>query len=230
MSANGPGLDTRRIRGLFPRSRINQLFLALTLLVFADVLASVAYLHRVSESFEQSLLETTDVGIVFFADFDAAGGVGPETSRRVARTWKLYQARRFAAVICAGGARPDTQRYGSQAMALELSAMGVEPAALHTEMVSNDTATNLDAAFRLMDEHGYRDATLISSPLHMSRIRRIATRSSPPGQLVYSPYAYHGAVGWLELWKQCHYEWAAYILNGVLPTDAYRALVDSMRE
>lgn len=200
-------------------------------LVAADLICTLLYLDQVNQ-FAEGLEETkSDVGIVLFSDFEA-GSLGPETLRRVAFAARMFKKGAFDHILCAGGARPGRNLYGSELMKEWFLASGIPPESVFLERTSNDTRSNLEEAFNIVHEIGWQTTWVISSPLHIFRVKEITGNVEEPLSVLLAAYSYKGCrpnIDKTTLWWQTHYEWATYLLEKILPDRSYQKLIDLLR-
>jgi uncharacterized SAM-binding protein YcdF (DUF218 family) len=200
-------------------------------LVAADLICTLLFLNRVNQYAEGLEQAKSDVGIVLFSDFEA-GGLGPETLRRVAFASRMLKKGAFDHILCTGGARPGRNLYGSELMKEWFLASGIPPEKLFLERTSNDTRSNLKEAFALVREKGWQKTRVISSPLHMFRVKDIRQNMEEPLSVLLAAYSYEDCrpkIDKTTLWWQAHYEWAACLLQRILPARYYQKLIDLLR-
>jgi uncharacterized SAM-binding protein YcdF (DUF218 family) len=168
-------------------------------------------------------------GILFFADFDGHGDLGPESRDRVGHAAELFQAGRVGRLLCVGGRRASSDRYGAERMGEALVALGVPRGAIRVDRDSFDTRTNWVSAARMLGEGGWRDPLLIASALHLHR----AVRLAPPGldpTTAPTRTAFEAlAADPLGTWVTVHREWVAWVADWLLPDDLHRHLVGRWR-
>jgi len=200
-------------------------------LVAADLICTLLYLSRVNQYAEGLEEAKSDVGIVLFSDFEA-GNLGPETLRRVVFASRMFKKGAFDHILCAGGARPSKNLCGSELMMEWFLASGVPPERLFLERTSNDTRSNLEEAFTLAGEKGWQTTRVISSPLHIFRVKDIGQNMEEPLSVLLAAYSYKDCDPPMDkttLWWQTHYEWAACLFERILPARYYEKLIDLLR-
>lgn len=175
----------------------------------------------------------TDAGVVFFANWDlndrVNSGLGPESVERVAATARLYAEGTIKQVVCVGGNRSDPRLAGSTRMARQLTALGVTPARVHHDTSSYDTVSNWQAAKEILPGLEAERILLISSPLHLLRIRALVDCAD---RCAYAPS--NGAVSMLlerplDTVKAVHLEWVAWTARALLPADTHARLIRKYR-
>jgi uncharacterized SAM-binding protein YcdF (DUF218 family) len=199
--------------------------------VFADLLCTHLYLDRATEFAASQQPVKTEVGIVLFGDF-RGGALGAETLRRVAFAARQFETGGFERILCAGGARPARNLYGSELMKSELLRLGIPLGRVFTENVSKDTPSNVDEALKVVEGKGWNTATLLSSPLHVYRVRELLQGRSGSPRVFLAAYGYgecRPEIDWKTLWRQTHYEWGARLLQGMLPARFYQRLIEFIR-
>lgn len=201
------------------------------LIVLADLICTLLYLNQVNQYAEGLEEEESDVGIVLFGDFEA-GNLGPETLRRVAFAARMFRKGAFDHILCAGGARPSRNLYGSELMNEWFIASGIPPERMFLERKSNDTRSNLEEAFNMAEQIGWQTTRVISSPLHIFRVKEITQDMEVCPSVFLGAYSYKGCrpkVDKTTLWWQTHYEWAACLMEKILPVRYYQKLIDLLR-
>ena len=205
--------------------------LVVLVLVVADLVGTLLYLNQVNHYAERLRQAKCDVAIVLFSDFEA-GSLAPETLRRVGFAAKMFEEGAFDHVLCAGGARPSRNLYGSELMKQWFLASGIPPDRVFLEKGSNDTRSNLGEGFKIVREQGWRTAWVVSSPLHIFRVKEITENMGGSLSVFLAAYSYgdcHPKIGWTTLWWQTHYEWAACLLQRILPVRVYEKILDFLR-
>jgi len=167
-------------------------------------------------------------GILFFDDFDDHGGLGEESRRRVAHALRLIRQGRVERLICVGGKRSRRQHTGSELMAAALIAGGVPAARVASDRDSFDTRTNWQSARTMLAELGVRDPLLISSPLHLMRIRRITDGIGTPAPTETIAQTMRRTP--VALWLDIHREWVAWTAMVLLPAETHRSWIRQWRE
>ena len=206
------------------------IIIALAALLLLDLGAVMAYLAWCDASVARNPVRSDhDVGVLFFAGFDADDGLDREGRTRVDQAAMLFHAGRIAKLICIGGRRHDPERYGAELMADRLRGLGVPDHALRVDRQSFDTLTNWREAVAILRAEGWRQPLLISGPLHLARIRHIAREPFPialsPARTVWQQLADQP----LRSWAIVHLEWAAWAAMGLLSPDTHRGLVERWR-
>ena len=201
-------------------------------LVLADLICTFLYLNHVNH-FAGSLQQNqSDVGIVLFSDFKA-GSLAPESLRRVGFAAKMFEEGAFDHILCAGGARPSRNLYGSELMKEWFLASGIPPERVLLEKRSNDTRSNLVESIRIARETGWRRACVVSSPLHIFRVKGITEKIGEPPSVFLAAYSYKDCLPEIDrttLWLQTHYEWTTCLLQKILPAQSYQTLLDFLRD
>jgi hypothetical protein len=200
-------------------------------LLCLDLVAVLGYIGIVHHSIPPIPESGTwPVGILFFADFGSDEGLGPKSRDRVEYASELYRSGRVEALLAVGGRRRDPDRFGSRRMADALETLGLQPGALLVEQESFDTRTNWREADAILRDRVLRDVLLISSALHLYRIKAIA----PPGyRMTCAPTRPVGEALLrrpIETWFVVHREWIAWLAMWILPDDAHRTLIRRWRD
>jgi uncharacterized SAM-binding protein YcdF (DUF218 family) len=205
--------------------------LVFSLLVF-DIISSYVFMTLVERNVGRGDREMADAAIVLFSGFDGTTHVNSETMRRIDHTVNLYQKGLFRNIMCVGGARSDRNLYGAKLMKGEFVSRGVPSDRIYFEKRSNDTLSNLTEAFNAITEYKWKNAVIISSPLHIFRVKWILSSHEKEVSVSFSPYSYADSIPEISLprlWMQVHYEWVAYALLTILPANLYENIIDAAR-
>ncbi|MFA5260617.1 MAG: YdcF family protein [Candidatus Omnitrophota bacterium] len=174
-------------------------------------------------------------GMVFFRGFDETKRfLSPDTLRRANEAVRLYQKGSVSMIACIGGARPGRDVFGSQVVKDYLVSRGIPGEKIVVDRESFDSRTNWQVARRLARDHGWEHVTLIASPMHNQRLKKVvAAAPLDHGKVFYSAYSYAGCeppLSWKELWIDTHYEWLAYTAEFILPEPFYTQAVRQLRK
>jgi uncharacterized SAM-binding protein YcdF (DUF218 family) len=168
-------------------------------------------------------------GVVFFSDFAPDGGLGPESRDRVAHAARLFLDGRVDRLICVGGRRERPRRIGARQMAEALADLGVPAERILHDRTSFDTRTNWESASGMLTAGGWGEPLLISSALHLYRIRTIAQGpfewTPSPTRTALEALAAHP----LRTIAEVHREWLAWAGTRLLAPDTHRELVRRWR-
>jgi uncharacterized SAM-binding protein YcdF (DUF218 family) len=201
------------------------------LLLFCDLAASLAYLFTAVSMNPERPGARWEATVVLFSDFDAGGGIDAETRRRLNAALDLYRREAVPLIICSGGARPSTGRYGSVSMRQHLIERGVPADRVLAECRSNHTRSNVREAGQALQRMGVSRAVLVSSPVHLPRLRYLASGESG---IAFDLAAYRlkdsePPIHWQSLYWQLHHEFAARLAHIVLPGETLDLWIDRIR-
>lgn len=120
----------------------------------------------------------SDVIIVFGAALTDDGKPYRALSRRSEHAADLWKNGHAATIICTGGVGPNVRIPRSEADGCREVAMreGVPRTAIVLEETSRNTEENARNARRIMVEHGWNSAILVTDSYHMFRARYLARR------------------------------------------------------
>ena len=206
----------------------SRLPLLAAILLGADLLAVGLYLAWAGMSLPPSVPTTTHpVGVVFFDGFGAREGLGPVSLARVEHAAALARNGLAERLVCVGGSRPQRPESGAALMAAALARRGVPPARIRHDTASFDTRTNWQSALALMPAGAAEQALLISSPLHLLRIRFITAGAGTPAPTasIHAELRRRGPAIWLDT----HREWLAWAAMTLLPADWHRRWIKRWR-
>ena len=171
-----------------------------------------------------------DVGIVFFADFGSDGGLGAESRRRADAAARLYAAGEVPRLLAIGGRRQHPDRFGSALVGERLQQLGVPAQHISVDRLSFGTVSNWQQATTLMREQQLHRPLLISSSLHLARIRHIAERPYAIALAPSQPLAEALRQRPLQSWLKVHREWIAWVAMALLPVKLHRDLAQQWRD
>jgi len=118
----------------------------------------------------------SDVIIVFGARVEGDGSPGPDLLSRVTHAVDIWRAGYASSIICTGGFK--NERLSAAAVCRRLAIQqGVPAAQIFLGDGTTNTAEDAQAASRVMAEHGWRTAIVVSHPLHILRARWLLRRT-----------------------------------------------------
>lgn len=203
--------------------------------IFYFLIALRSY-DMAAQRFESDQDMSASCGIVFMGDFDKnRKTLGNETFRRLSYIKTMYSAGRVRKIICTGGARPKTGYFASQSAKEWLESEGIEEDIVHAENESCDTISNIQHSFALVDRLQCKSVALISSPVHLTRIRMLMKEMgiNYPGNILYSAYdpgSQLPQISKLEKFNSVHHEWISKFVYLVLSDDWFDRLKSILRE
>ena len=207
----------------------------LLILGAADLAGVVLMNYPLSRSRSSDTVPLNTAGMVFFRGFDETRhSLSPDTLRRANEALRLYQKGTVSVIACIGGARPWSNEYGSQNVKDYLVSRGVPGEKIVVDRESSDSQTNWQVVRRLARDQGWKQVTLIASPMHNQRLKKIVAAAPLAAEKIfYSSYSYADCeppLSWTELWIDTHYEWLAYTAEFILPEALYRSSVRLVRK
>ena len=186
-----------------------------------DIFAVFVYYYKVQAFISsQAFNSTVDAGVVFFGPYNRlTNEFGNDTKRRLEHTVYLYESEKINHIICVGGARVDKKFSGSKKMQNYLMKNGIDAEKILYDSLSYDTKTNWHEALKIIDRNHFNSIVIISSPLHVYRIAKIADRDNT----FYSPYTYDNRTIYdhFSIYKTIHHEWTAFLLLTIFPERIY---------
>ncbi len=116
-----------------------------------------------------------DVILVLGTPADSDGNPTPDQLARVTEAVREYERGVASHLVFSGG--PSRNEFvEADVMARVAAAQGIPPSAIFVETKSKDTIQNACYSVRLMRNHGWRSAEVISSGLHLPRVSMIFSR------------------------------------------------------
>ncbi|AZY47764.1 YdcF family protein [Bordetella avium] len=165
-------------------------------------------------------LDQASAAIVFYTPDEAV------RATYVRRAHDLYRAGQVGMIVCVGGARPGRNYFGSAVMADELERSGVPAGALHCgDRVSDDSRSNIQAAWAVLNARDFQDAVLVADRLHGFRLRYLAhmlTGQSP--RWAAAP----DYLSWEQALLRAYWELLAWAVD-VMPQPLRRWAISSSR-
>jgi uncharacterized SAM-binding protein YcdF (DUF218 family) len=201
------------------------------LLVLYDLAASFAYLYLAVSMNPELPAARWEAAVILFSDFDVNGNIDEETLRRLNATLDLYRREAVPLIVCSGGARRWAYRDGSAAMRQYLIERGLPDDKVLAEGLSNHTRRNLRESEHVLRRMNLSRAVVISSPVHLPRLRHLVSGQSG---IAFDLAAYRlrdgePSVSWVSLYGQIHHEFAAWLVDILLPDETMDSWVDRIR-
>jgi len=139
---------------------------------------------------------------------DDDGNPAPEQLARVTEAVREYDRGVAPRILFTGGAVAN-QFVEADVMARTAAAQGIPPSAIFVETKSRDTIQNACYSARLMSNHGWRSAEVISSDYHLPRASMIFSHTALEWRMHASPPLQPGDAGsetpFLEVLKTMRY-------------------------
>lgn len=148
----------------------------LGLVILAGLLAIGALAWQIDRLGRQDEARPSDAIVVLGARVEADGRPGSDLTSRTLHGVDLWQAGYAPWIICTGGFK--NERLSAAAVCKRYAVqLGVPATQVFLADGGNSTAEDALAAARVMREHGWRTAILVSHPLHLFRSRWLFTRA-----------------------------------------------------
>jgi len=217
--------------------KIPTILLVLLILFAINILTSFLWYSFVVKTNPPNVEVHADAGVLLMGSFaDHYRKLGNESLRRVEHAAALYSRGSIGNIVCAGGARPQKNVFGSEMLKQALLEKGVASENIFVETESYDTKSNWHMARQLIETHNWKTVTVISSLLHIHRLKGIILKKAPNNfKLSFSPYSSKTfknttlALTPVDIWIQIQYEWIAYATHYLLPDAVYRYIVKTFR-
>lgn len=211
------------------RGTLKILFFVVLLYVLFPFFVPVTVLNFVHDD----VYAPVELAAVLFHDFDSTGnGLNNETKRRIHHALSIVRRDNIQYLLVSGGNRPDKGFTGSDLMAQyirNIGDAGVEK--IIVENKSRDSVTNLENISSIMDELHLTSAGLVSSPLHLLRIKM--TNKGLHGKFWFFPYdavSCSPPLSRKDFWFSLHYNLTVYVVSVILPERWYNTFVQWIRE
>jgi uncharacterized SAM-binding protein YcdF (DUF218 family) len=209
----------------------------LSILVIVDIIASFLWFKAVVEKENSRFKEKADAGVLFMGSFNKNyTELGKDTLRRIRHGRDLYESGLIDKILCVGGTRSKIQVFGSIMMKDRLIGQGVPSEKIIAETESYDSVSNWQMTEKLIEKNHWKIVAIISSPLHVYRLRKIISEKTMPElKIFYSPYSYQAyedtplKLSLIEMWRQVQHEWVAYLTTAILPDSVYRSMLRVIR-
>ena len=118
-----------------------------------------------------------DVILVLGSPADEDGNPTPEQLARVTEGVREYERGVAPRIVFSGGAAHN-EFVEADVMARVAAAQGIPPSAIFVETKSKDTIQNACFSARLMSNHGWRSAEVVSSEYHLPRASMILSHTT----------------------------------------------------
>ncbi len=202
------------------------------IIVFDLFVAGVWFLHVNSISGKEKNSEHFEAAVIFMGDFNNNyTGLGQETLRRLNFAIDLNKSKIVENLLCVGGSRPTKNVYGAKLMKKYLEQNGVPIENVFVEIQSFDSKSNWFNALKSIEEQGWRSIALISSSIHLQRLKKKIINPIKHIKVSSTPFSYSIAeprITFLELWRGIHHEWVAYFVYS-LPEPLYKKILKILR-
>lgn len=152
------------------RAALTAFGLVLVLTLWAVVARRLAPISNTSRDHFDAIL-------VLGTPADADGNPTPEQLARVTEAVREYERAIAPRIVFTGGAAHN-QFVEADVMARAAAAQGIPPSAIFVETKSQDTIQNACFSARLMSNHGWRSAEVISSRYHLPRAGMIFSHTA----------------------------------------------------
>jgi uncharacterized SAM-binding protein YcdF (DUF218 family) len=139
-------------------------------LLLAGAAAFVALAWQVDRLGRVDGARSDDVIVVLGARVEPDGQPGPDLSRRTEHAVELWQGGYAPAIICSGGFRNEPLSSAAVCRRYAIS-LGVPSGVVFVADGTTNTVEDAQAAARVMGDHGWHSALLVSHPLHLYRAR-----------------------------------------------------------
>ncbi len=184
--------------------------IVLTFLLIVVALVIWAVLARRFAPVSNTSLGRFDAIIVLGSPADSDGNPTPGQLARVTEGVQEYERGAAPRIIVTGGAARN-RFVEAQVMARTAEAQGIPASAIFVEPEAKDTIQNACYAVRIMKEHGWQSAEVVSRDRHLPRVGLIFSRlpvewrthAAPP--LEPESSAYRTAAALMETLKTLHY-------------------------
>jgi uncharacterized SAM-binding protein YcdF (DUF218 family) len=157
-------------------------FVILALLGLGILLAFASLCLEIDRFGRTDLAQPADAIVVLGALVLPDGQPGPDLSVRTQHAVALYQAGLAPHLICTGGVKDEPVSAAAVSRAFAIS-LGVPQEVILLADGSANTEEDAQQVARVMAQHGWRSAIVVSHPLHMYRVKLFFERE---GLTVYT--------------------------------------------
>ncbi len=189
--------------------------LTILLIIFIYILLNIISIYNYSFIDEK---RKADVGIVLGAA-TYNGKVSKVYEERLNHAVYLYNNGYISKIIVTGGTARGSNISDAKAASNYLISKGIHQNDILTENSSTITEENLEFSKRIMKMNGYKDALIISDPLHMKRAMLLADRlgikaySSPTKTTRYKSFRTKIPFLLRETFFYISYKWLGFFVN-----------------
>jgi uncharacterized SAM-binding protein YcdF (DUF218 family) len=149
-------------------------------------------------------VQPADVIVVLGHPANADGSPSPAMQEQAALAAALFRACLAPALLFTGGA-VHNEHMEAQVMADLAVQQGVPAAAIATETQARDTFENARYCWQIMQQHGWRNAIVVTTPYHVRRASHIFHLAGIPHQMAYPQPSYQTA-SWPERLHALRYD------------------------
>ena len=211
--------------------RYKNVALMAAVLLVIDLIAVVFHAGRAESMYpgtafscKGKLVASRTAAIVFYGDRGVA------TRHRVERAVQLFKNGCAGSLYMVGGLRPKTSYHGAKWMVNLAKNQDIDQQHLAHGRGSNDTRSNLAAAFILAEQQQINELIFISDAMHLYRILYLARRINKEGRYKFhAAAAKYGSSSFFYRLQRFHQELAAYLLYKILPDTTLDALFARLR-
>jgi len=176
--------------------------------------------------------ETFDAAVVFYDSFDTSGNPDKESMRRLSLAVDLYHKGIIQRLIFVGGWRPSKKFTGSQLLAQEAIAHGVNPAHIFIDNRSRDTIHNWNEAKKIIAKNRFTRILLISSPFHLFRLKHLIANNNDV-KIFYGTYNKTNTFPYKSFWDNVidyNYHMISFVTYLLLPSEWYQFFIEKIRK
>jgi uncharacterized SAM-binding protein YcdF (DUF218 family) len=168
-------------------------------IVLATAVASIAIVYF-SIPMSNTSQSNFDVIVVLGGPMRSDGSISAVTRSRVLEATRQYRARVAPRLIMSGG--PTHNRFiEAEGMARFAELQGVPASAIFLEGQSLDTIQNAYYSYRIMQEHGWQSALIVSSASHLRRASLIFRYYPIAWRMQAAPWPTDASARlWLRMW------------------------------
>ncbi len=164
------------------------------MMLCALLLVAAAALRRLALSYipPAQRLQLADVLVALGHPANDDGSPSPAMQEQVALAAALYRAGLAPALLFTGGA-VHNEHVEAQVMADLTVQLGVPAAAIAVEAQARDTFENARHCREMMQDRGWRNAIVVTTPYHVRRASRIFRMAGVPHQMAWPQSSYQTA-------------------------------------
>lgn len=210
--------------------KFRRISLLLLFILITDILCSVIFFNDVNNNFPSPKNNRFDAAVVFWGGDD--GNANSETLRRIDYATRLFNNGLIGNIVCVGGARFKMNFYGAEVMRQHFLSNGIPKKNLWYEKKSYDSISNLSEANKIIQKEDFKKVILLSSSLHLFRLKYLVSNQLNVDTLSFSPYSYDSSkhqISLSSLWLNIHYEWLAFSMITLLPKSTYHRFISAFR-
>ena len=187
-------------------------------------MASYIYYNYTKKYLLKYKCNHSDAAVVFFAGHDKNRNLDTLQKSRLNKAIELFKSNKVDNIICVGGNRKHQNLHGSRKSADYLFENGIPSEHIFYDMISFDTKTNLQEAYKIADKQGIKSLTYVSDAIHLHRISLFSKNSN------YCLNDIDYEFSFLQVIRMANQSFYSFLLEKILSEEDYIKFINYMRD